>query len=304
MAERSRTTADAIDEELFQELAEENKADETVTGEEGEQQTEKQVDEDAQVYTFADAAPAPDDEDIPEGQESTVIKTLREKQREDAREKAELAKQLRERDEQLAALSGANQKPPALGAKPMRSDPDIDFDDEKFSVALEEWTKRKVALEAEQSAKADAEREAQEAFRQKQERYTRAKEKIAVADYDVAEATVMNALSKDKKFAILLDLADAPQHLVYALGKSPDKLDELAKLSVPMFIKKLGSLETQMKPQSTQRKPPPPAERQTYGGKTVAATTQSKRLEALKAAADKSGDYTAYHAAKREQKAA
>jgi hypothetical protein len=59
-----------------------------------------------------------------------------------------------------------------------------------------------------------------------------------------------------------------------------------------------------MKPQSTQRKPPPPAERQTYGGKAVAATTQSKRLEALHAAAEKSGDYTAYHAAKREQKAA
>lgn len=307
MAEANTT----VDEEL-KELPEGEEGDDTIGGGEGDDTLEGGAggESDAAIPTFEGDAPSPDSDEIPEGQESSVIKTLREQNRENTKRLAEEARLRREAEAERDALKGATQKPLELGAKPARKN--FDYDDKgeyqepdkaeaAYEAALDSWYQRKAQVETAQQA-ADRERQqAEDAFKAKQEQYNLAKKALPVDDYEAVEAVVMAALPKDRQ-AMLIDLTDKPQHLIYALGKSPARLEELAKLSLPHFLKRLGSLETQMKMQP-KRIPPEPAARPQGGGGAV-RTPVSKRLETLKAHAEKTGDYTAYHAARREIKAA
>ena len=289
-----------VDDELLDTL--EGEDADTLQGAEGDDTLEGGEGDDSEaagVPSFYGDAPSLDSDEVPEGQESSVIKALREKQREDAKRIAEEARLRREAEERLRALEGATQKPIELGAKPTREE--FDYDEQKYDAALDAWYQRKSEVEASQRAAEQEKAKAAEAFKAKQERYLAEKKALPVDDFDAAEAAVTLELSKEKQ-AMLIDLADKPQHLIYALGKSPARLKELASLPIPQFIKRIGALETQMKMQ-TRKSPPPPASRPLNGGGVVRASA-SKRLDQLKAAAEKTGDYSAYHAARREIKAA
>ena len=88
---------------------------------------------------------------------------------------------------------------------------------------------------------------------------------------------------------IILQGAENPALVIYALGKNPAKLKEMAAITDPVkYAFAVSKLETQLK--VTQRKAPPP-ERTVQGTGRVSGTVDST-LERLRADAERTGDYT------------
>lgn len=234
------------------------------------------------------------DDDSPASNEASNaapewVKELRKRNEETARENRELKAR-------LAAVEGAQTKPPELGAKPTLEG--CDYDAEAFERKLEQWHETKRQHEA---AKAEAERKAkaeQDAVQERHRQYEQAKSKLGLSDYAEAESAVSAALSQTQQ-SILLHGADKPELLVYALGKSPQKLAELAKIQDPVkYSFAVAKLETQMKVKGKTTAPPPPTK---LRGNGAIGGTLDSTLARLKAEASKTGDYSKYHAAMREK---
>lgn len=212
----------------------------------------------------------------------------------------ELRKQYREAQKELRELKARQQvapEAPALGKKPTLDD--FDYDTDKFEAALVNWheQKRKVDQIAEQKAK-EAENQ-QKAWAERLNAYNAQKEALKVTDYDDAEALAQETFNQTQQ-GVILQGADNPALLVYALGKNPAKAKELASITDPVkFSFAVAKLETQLK--TSQRKPTAAPER-TLSSNAPVSGAVSNRLEALKAKADKTGDYSEYLAAKRAMK--
>jgi hypothetical protein len=268
--------------------------DETSQGEQQADQQEQQAEEDGEVVvTFGDEPPAATTDDEIEGKPAPAwVKDLRKQARELARENREL-KQAQQATQQQTA-------PKAEDVGPKPTPEDFDFDAEKFGEALLAWNEKKKVADA----KADAIRQEQEAAQAEWNKriaaYNTAKAKLNVSDFEGAEDVVRQAMSP-LQVNVMLDGADKPELLVYALGRNPAKVKELAAIKNPVkFAFALAKLETQLKvqPRATQ---PPPAERavrSSAGG----ATAVDNQLARLEAEADRTGDRSKVIAYKREQR--
>lgn len=216
----------------------------------------------------------------------------------------ELRKQHRElqkRNRELEAKLNQDQAPktPEIGKKPTLED--FDYDAEKFETSLAQWFERKRQAD-EQAAKvqADIEKQQQE-WQAKLEGYGKAKAELKVRDYDDAESLVQESFNTTQQ-GVILQGADNPALLVYALGKNPKKAKELASISDPVkFAFAIAKLETQLK--VTNRKAAPPPEKTVQGTGRVSGTVDST-LDRLRAEADKSGDYSKVLAYKRQKRTA
>ena len=101
---------------------------------------------------------------------------------------------------------------------------------------------------------------------------------------------------------IIVQGADNPALVVYALGKNPKKAKELASITDPVkFAIAVGKLETQLK--VTNRKAPPPPEKTLQGTGPKSGAVDST-LERLRADAEKTGDYTKVLQYKRQKREA
>jgi len=197
----------------------------------------------------------------------------------------EKSKRIRELEQQLATASVPQKV--ELGAKPTLEG--CDFDAERFEADLTAWHERKRQVEQKVEGERRAAEEAQAAWNKRLTLYNDAKAKLPVSDFEDAEASVQGALDTTKQ-AIILTGAEKPEQLIYAIGKSPAKLQELAAIKDPVqFAFAVARLETKLK--VTSRKAPPPAEKRIAGsgGTSGAAADQ---LERLQAEADKTGDRT------------
>lgn len=216
----------------------------------------------------------------------------------------ELRKQHRElqkRNRELEAKLNQEQAPktPEIGKKPTLED--FDYDAEKFEASLAQWFERKRQAD-EQAAKvqADIEKQQQE-WQAKLEGYGKAKAELKVRDYDDAESLVQESFNVTQQ-GVILQGADNPALLVYALGKNTKKAKELASISDPVkFAFAIAKLETQLK--VTNRKAAPPPEKTVQGTGRVSGTVDST-LDRLRAEADKSGDYSKVMAYKRQKRTA
>lgn len=204
----------------------------------------------------------------------------------------ELRKANREKDRQIrelqAKIQGAAPAAPKLGKKPSLDD--FDYDTDKFEEALTSWYDQKKQVE-EIERKAEEKRKADEqAWANRLETYTKAKASLKVSDYEDAEMAVQEAFNQTQQ-GIIVQGADNPALVVYALGKNPSKLKELSAISDPVaFAFAVAKLETQVK--TTSRKPaPPPPERRVSGAAPVSGSIDST-LERLRAEAEKTGNYT------------
>lgn len=214
----------------------------------------------------------------------------------------ELRKQHRElqkRNRELEAKLNQDQAPktPEIGKKPTLED--FDYDAEKFEASLAQWFERKRQAD-EQAAKvqADIEKQQQE-WQAKLEGYGKAKAELKVRDYDDAENIVQESFNVTQQ-GVILQGADNPALLVYALGKNPKKAKELASISDPVkFAFAIAKLETQLK--VTNRKAAPPPEKTIQGGGRVSGSVDST-LDRLRAEAEKSGDYTKVFAYKKQKR--
>ena len=251
---------------------------------EPEQQTEVQQEED--VVTIAGESPAPEEE---EKQAPEWVRNLRKNYRELQREKREL-------EERLKAVSPATEQSPVTpGKKPTLED--CDYDSDKFENELAGWFERKRQSEETEAKYRAKQQEEQQTWQKKLETYTQSKTGLKVSDFQDAEDTVLETLSVTQQ-GIILQGAQNPAVMVYALGKNPNKAKELAGITDPVqFAFAVAKLETQL---SVQKKQAPPPEKRINGNGSLG--TSNVQLDRLREEAARSGDFTKVLAFKRQLK--
>lgn len=210
--------------------------------------------------------------------ESSVIREMRRKLREQERELNNLRK-------------GTQPAKIELGPKPTLES--CDYDEEAFEAKLDDWKARKAKVEAQEAEATEAEERQRAEIAEQVETYKAAKAQLAVAGYDEAEAEVFSVLHPQVQSLILLDPETAPA-LVYALSRSPTKLEELSKLNLARAAKMLGRLEEKVKVEKRRKLPDPDTP---ISGR--ATTPTAGNLDKLLKQARSTGDYSAYYAAKR-----
>ena len=215
----------------------------------------------------------------------------------------ELRKTNRELQRQNRELQGRLQaappetKPVVIGNKPKLEDHDYDAD--KYEEALTSWFERKRQAD-EVNAKQEAEvMNQQKAWQAKLDGYGKAKAELRVKDYEDAEAVAQEVFSITQQ-GVLLQGADNPALVVYALGKNPAKAKELASITDPVkFAFAVAKLEKDLK--VTNRRQAPAPERIVTGtGRSSGAVDST--LERLREDAARTGNMTkviAYKAQKR-----
>lgn len=223
------------------------------------------------VYSFGEeAAPASTEQD------NSVIRELRALAREQA-------KKLKE----LESKAAPQAETPRMPEKPTLES--CDYDEEAFEGALTNWYEAKREVEKAEKAKEDELKQAQEAQQQRVQAYQTRAAELKVKDFKEAEEEVIGTLSVAQQ-AILWG-ADDTTALVYALGKHPEKLKELASIKDPAkFAFAAAKLETQMK--VTTRKPKVSPEGKVAPGAGSLSGGSDQTLERLRAEADKTGDRT------------
>jgi len=255
---------------------------------EGAPSVDAQADDEV-VVSFGDEAPPASEDD--ENRAPAWVKDLRRANREKDR-------RIRELEQRLNSGSQQAEQAVVVGAKPDLNDPDIDYDQEKYDKALLAWHERRLQAEQQQAKKVEAEKSAKEAWVARVKTYEQAKASLKVADFQDAEDALSDTLSVTQQ-GVILSGAEKPELLVYALGKAPAKLKELAAITDPVkFAFAVAKLETQLKVQPRKQAPAP--ERRVTGSVPVAGVDQT--LARLEAEAEKTGDRTKVVAFKRQQR--
>jgi hypothetical protein len=237
------------------------------------------------VVSIGEEAPPPEDHTpAPEW-----VKELRKTNR-------ELQRQNRELQARVQAAPPET-KPVVIGNKPKLEDHDYDAD--KYEEALTNWFDRKRQAD-EVNAKQEAEvMNQQKAWQAKLDGYGKAKAELRVKDFEDAEEVAQQVFSITQQ-GVLLQGADNPALVVYALGKNPAKAKELAEIKDPVkFAFAVAKLEKDLK--VTNRRQAPAPERIVSGtGRSSGAVDST--LERLREDAARTGNMTkviAYKAQKR-----
>lgn len=240
--------------------------------------------EDELIVTIGDASPAEDEEKSA----PSWVKELRRKNREDQRK-------IRELEEQLNAVKGVTPTQDAPPKKPKLED--FDYDADEFERAMDAYYTQKAEHDKRLEAQKQAQAEQQKEWEQRQKSYIDGKGKYPAEKMQEAEEEVVNTLPAARQ-AMILDVADDPALIIYALGTNSDALKKLNAIkSDGRFIKELAKLEMNIKVQPKAKTPPPPERTISGSGRTPGAAAAN--LDALKTEAEKSGDYSKYFAEKR-----
>jgi hypothetical protein len=240
------------------------------------------------VVTIGEEAPPPEEPaHAPEW-----VRELRKSDREKSR-------RIRELEAKLQTTAQTETKPVTLGAKPKLED--HDYDAEKFEEALATWFERKRKAD-EANAKQEAEvMNQQKAWQAKLEGYGKAKAELRVKDFEDAEAVAQELFNVTQQ-GIMLQGADNPALVVYALGKNPKKAQELASIKDPVkFAFAVAKLEKDLK--VTNRRAAPPPERVVSGTGRVSGAVDST-LERLRDEAARTGNMTKVIQYKAQKRAA
>ncbi len=229
----------------------------------------------------------PEPEDVgPKGQ--AALKALRIANKEAARRQKELEREL--------AAYKAPKVPDeeTLGPRPTAAD--ANFDDDKLIEMVIEWKAKSDRIEAQKNAALEKQKAAQEAFKARVTEYEVAKAALPANGKEDAEKAFIEAMPQHHRNVVLRNLSgEEAAKLVYALGRAPAKMEELAKLDVDQFAFALAKLSMGIK---MERKP---ANVETpLKGNIASMPPQSRDLAALKKQAERTGDYTTYFKAKRD----
>jgi hypothetical protein len=207
------------------------------------------------------------------------VRELRKTNRELQRQNRELQSKLQVQPTEI--------KPVVIGAKPKLEDHDYDAD--KYEEALTGWFERKRQAD-DVNARQEAEvMNQQKAWQAKLDGYGKAKAELRVKDYEDAEAVAQEVFSITQQ-GVMLQGADNPALVVYALGKNPKKAKELAEIKDPVkFAFAVAKLEKELK--VTNRKAAPAPERIVSGtGRSSGAVDST--LERLREDAARTGNMT------------
>ncbi|CAJ7851309.1 Uncharacterised protein [Burkholderia pseudomallei] len=254
-------------------------------------------DDEALVLQFGDEAPPASASDEQHQAAPQWVKDLR-------KDYAAAQRRIRE----LEAKEATKQQPqqaqaPMLGPKPKLEE--FDYDEGKFDEALGKWYADKAKVDAADAEKRQADEARQRAIQDRHLGYAREAQELRVKDFPDAETEVVAALSVEQQ-GILLAGADKPALLVYALGRYPTKLQQLAQIKDPVrFAFAAAKLEKELKVTSnrTATKPAPEGRVSSSAG-APAAGGGERKLEQLRAEAEKTGDYSKVVAYKQKLKQA
>jgi hypothetical protein len=193
----------------------------------------------------------------------------------------------------------------ALKAPPGVADPgpeptseDCAFDEAELKRRLREWDRKKAAFEEHKAKAAEQEAARGRELTNRLNSYVMAGAELSkrVNGFKEAEEVVAKTMTEDRKVAILT-YADKPAHVVYYLGRHPEKLAEFAnETDLGRFTTKLAKLEVSMKERKKNQAPPP--EQSPRGSGAVNAGDST--LEKLRARAQITGDYAPVNAYKRK----
>jgi hypothetical protein len=235
-----------------------------------------------------------DGEEPPPQEEQAAPEWVRELRR----EHRELKKRNRELESRVNQSTETN---PVVSLGPKPNLEALDYDTEKYEQSLADWYERKKLVDEQQSQVRRAEEEQQQAWNAKLEGYVEAKTKLKVRDYDDAEEVAQQMFNVVQQ-GVVIQGAENPALVIYALGKNPKKAKELAAIDDPVkFAFAVAKLESNLK--IGNRKAATQPER------TVSATAPSSgavdsTLERLREEAARTGNMDKVMAYKRAQKRA
>jgi hypothetical protein len=216
----------------------------------------------------------------------------------------DLRKQNREQQKRIRELERSMQAPAAQGetttAPPKKPTlADVDYDTGAYEAKLDDWYKAKAVYDGQASERQKAQEAVKVAWEAKVTGYNTAKAELKARDFDDAEAVIADVLSVAQQ-GIILDGAEQPALLVYALGKNPKLAAELAAITnLVVFAARVFRLEASLK--VTQRKPSAAPE-QIPSGNAPKSGSVDNTLERLREEAGKTGDFTKVMAYKRQAK--
>lgn len=239
------------------------------------------LDEEGVFVGFADEV----DED--EAEQTPLIKRLRE--------------QIRDRDRKIAqyarpSVSQMSDPEPQISPEPGNLS-DFDYDEDKHAAAVRKHiADQKAHLEWDRRQE-ERKREIEQAEKDRVRKVEMQKGALGVNDFDVRAGLVKDRLN-DAQLAILLEGTDNAAALIYALGKSENKLDQLAgETNLTRFAVMVGKMEKDVK--MGKRRPPAPEAR--VRGNDASVTGVDRELERLERDADRTGVRTNLIRYKREK---
>ena len=231
-------------------------------------------DADEVIVSIGEEAPPPEEQAHAPGWVKELRKANREKE-----------KRIRELEAKLTQTT--EKKPVILGPKPKLEDHDYDAD--RFEAALADWFDRKRVADVEAQKAQQAEQAQKQAWQEKLDGYGKAKAELRVRDFEDAEAVAQELFNITQQ-GVVLQGADNPALVIYALGKNPKKATELAKIEDPVkFAFAVAKLEKELK--VTNRKAAPAPERMISSTGRVSGAVDST-LERLREEAARTGNMT------------
>jgi hypothetical protein len=267
----------------------ENVGDEQNSGtDQDDQQSgdDQEGDDNEVIVSIGEDAPPPDEQAHAPGWVKELRKANREKE-----------KRIRELEAKLTQTT--EKKPVALGVKPKLED--FDYDADKFESALADWFERKRQADTEAQKLQQAEQTQKQAWQEKLDGYGKAKAELKVRDFEDAEAVAQELFNITQQ-GVVLQGADNPALVIYALGKNPKKAAELAKIEDPVkFAFAVAKLEKELK--VTNRKAAPAPERMISSTGRVSGAVDST-LERLREEAARTGNMTKVIQYKAQKRAA
>lgn len=254
---------------------------------EGDAEQHEEESDEVVVSIGEEAPPAEEEQRAPEW-----VRELRKANREKER-------RIRELEAKLQTTTQTENKPVALGPKPKLEE--FDYDADRFEQALDAWHERKRQHDLETERVRQAEQTQQQAWQAKLEGYSKAKAELKVRDYEDAEAIAQEVFNVTQQ-GVILQGADNPALVIYALGKNPKKAADLAKINDPVkFAFAVAKLEKELK--VTNRRAAPAPERVIQGTGRVSGAVDST-LERLREEAARTGNMTKVIQYKAQKRAA
>ena len=248
-------------------------------------------DEDDVVVSITGEAPDPEEEE--EARAPDWVRDLRKEYRNEKRR----AKELEQKIEQLERGSAPQAQP--LGQKPTLEG--ADYDTERYETELTSWYEKKREHDENQNVVQSQQKAVQKEWDTKLESYHTSKTELKVKDYEFAEDVVQDNLSVMQQ-GMIVQGADNPALVVYALGKNPKKAKEIASITDPVkFAFAVAKLETNLK--VTKRKASSKPEKKISGTGRPSGSVDNT-LDRLRADAEKTGDFSKVLQYKKQKRSA
>ena len=200
----------------------------------------------------------------------------------------EMRRKLRETERELNNLRKGQAQPAKIEVGPKPTLESCDYDEEAFENRLDAWKAQKAKADAQEAEAEQAEERQRTEWTETVKTYQTAKAELALPGYDDAEAEVFSVLHQQVQALILRQKTAAPA-LVYALSRSPAKLEELSKLNLADAAVMVGELKAKVK---VEKRPKLPNPDKAVVGRTSNASGD-KELKRLEREAERTGDRTA-----------